>query len=95
MEDKEDPTITCPSDITVDTDTGLCTASGVSLGASAETDDCSVTVSNDGSEPYDLGTTTIVWTATDGSGNTATCIQVVTVEDNEDPTITCPSDITV
>ena len=54
-----------------------------------------MTVSNDGSEPYSLGTTTVVWTATDGSGNTATCSQVVTVEDNEDPTITCPGDVTV
>ena len=49
----------------------------------------------DGSEPYSLGTTTIVWTATDGSGNTASCSQFVTVQDNEDPTITCPSNITV
>ena len=37
--------------------------------------------------PYSLGTTTVVWTATDGSGNTATCSQVVTVQDNEDPSI--------
>ena len=39
-----------------------------------------MTVSNDGSEPYSLGTTTIVWTATDGSGNTASCSQFVTVQ---------------
>ena len=52
--------------ITVDTDSGLCTASGVSLGTSSETDNCSVTVTNDSSEPYSLGTTTVVWTATDG-----------------------------
>ena len=64
--------------MTVDTDSGLCTASGVSLGASSETRlICSVTAANDSSEPYDLGTTTVVWTATDGSGNTSTCTQVV------------------
>ena len=44
VEDNEDPSITCPSDVTVDTDTGVCTASGVSLGTSTETDNCSVTV---------------------------------------------------
>ena len=54
-----------------------------------------MTVSNDGSELMILGTTIVVWTATDGSGNTTTCTQVVTVQDKEDPTITCPSDITV
>ena len=45
-----------------------------------------------------LGTTTIVLTATDGSGNTATCSVNQTVVDNTDPVITVcastPSDIT-
>ena len=31
VEDNEVPSITCPSDLTVDTDAGLCTASGVTL----------------------------------------------------------------
>src|SRR5690606_18888302 len=31
----------------------------------------------------------------DGNGNTSTCNQTVTVEDNEHPVINCPSDITV
>ena len=37
---------------------------------------------------FQLGVTTIVWTATDLVGNIATCIQTVTVEDKEDPTFT-------
>jgi hypothetical protein len=32
------------------------------------------------------------WTITDGSGNTAVCSYTVTVEDNENPVINCPSD---
>ena len=29
------------------------------------------------------------------AGNTATCTYTVTVNDDEDPTITCPSDVVV
>ena len=56
-----------------------------------------VTISNDynGGTTFPLGATNVVWTATDISGNTATCTQHVTVNDNEPPTITCPSDISV
>ncbi|MGI6717981.1 MAG: beta strand repeat-containing protein [Bacteroidales bacterium] len=34
---------------------------------------------------FNLGTTTVTWTITDNSGNTATCIYTITVEDNEAP----------
>ncbi|NHM05592.1 hypothetical protein, partial [Flavobacterium celericrescens] len=37
-----------------------------------------------------IGSTTVTWTIVDGSGNTATATQVVTVEDNELPTIVAP-----
>jgi hypothetical protein len=39
---------------------------------------------------YPVGTTTLVWTATDVYGNTATCEQDIIVTDNEAPVITCP-----
>jgi hypothetical protein len=35
--------------------------------------------------------TTVTWTVTDNSGNTATCTQNVTVTDNVNPTISCPA----
>jgi hypothetical protein len=38
---------------------------------------------------FNLGTTTVTWTVTDGSGNTDVCSFTVTVEDNQDPVITC------
>ena len=96
VEDTEDPTITCPDDITVSTDAGLCSASGVNLGSPTTSDNCNVaSVTNDGVEPYSSGNTTITWTVTDDADNTATCTQTVTVEDNEDPTITCPTDVTI
>ncbi|MEM7163191.1 MAG: HYR domain-containing protein, partial [Bacteroidota bacterium] len=88
VNDNEDPTITCPTDVTVDTEAGLCSASNVTLGTPTTADNCSVAnVSNDAPATFPLGTTTVTWTVTDGSGNTASCTQDVTVEDNEDPTI--------
>jgi hypothetical protein len=41
---------------------------------------------------YNSGVTTVIWTATDVSGNTSTCTQTVTVQDHQAPTISsCPA----
>jgi len=100
IEDNENPTITCPASITQDTDPGVCTAA-VTVGAPTIGDNCSgATFANDfnstadASDTYSLGANTVVWTVTDGSGNTATCDITVLIEDNENPTITCPASIT-
>jgi len=92
--DDELPTITCPADVTVDTDPSVCVATGVVLGTPVTADNCSVAiVTNDAPSAFPLGNTTVTWTVEDGSGNIATCTQVVTVEDNEAPTIQCPLDV--
>ena len=96
VNDAEDPTITCPADIEVDTDSGVCEAVIVDLGIAMTSDNCAVTsVTNDGVSPYSEGVTTVVWIVEDSSGNTSTCSQLVTVNDSEVPTITCPADIEV
>ena len=41
------------------------------------------------------GTITNTYTATDECGNTATCTQIITIDDTTDPVISCPSDFTV
>ncbi len=100
--DNDPPVITCPTDITVDSDPDDCTAI-VSVPAPMAMDDCDATLSltndfnntADASGSYTVGSTTVVWTATDDSGNSATCSMTITVNDNEFPTITCPTDITV
>ncbi|MFZ2898274.1 MAG: LamG-like jellyroll fold domain-containing protein, partial [Saprospiraceae bacterium] len=43
---------------------------------------------------YPVGTTSVTWTATGANGQTATCTQIVTVNDNQAPAIACPSNIT-
>ncbi|MDT0553603.1 HYR domain-containing protein [Urechidicola vernalis] len=87
--DATPPTITCPSNVTVSADLGLCTASGVSLATPTYSDNCSVGISNDAPATFPLGDTTVIWTATDGAGLTTTCVQTVTVEDNEAPVAVC------
>ncbi|WP_396600972.1 HYR domain-containing protein [Algibacter sp. R77976] len=94
--DNIDPTITCPTDVSVNVDAGTCTATSVALGTPTTNDNCSVaSVDNDAPASFPLGDTTVTWTVTDGSGRTATCTQTVTIIDNIDPTITCPTDVSV
>ncbi|WP_046756030.1 HYR domain-containing protein [Kordia jejudonensis] len=52
--------------------------------------------SSDASDVYPVGTTDVVWKYTDEGGNTATCTQVMTVNDTEAPQVAnCPDNITV
>jgi carbohydrate-binding DOMON domain-containing protein len=48
-------------------------------------------VTNNAPGAFPIGVTTVTWTVTDNSGNTATCTQNVTVTDNVNPTISCPA----
>jgi len=92
--DNIEPTISAPATVNVTTNTG-CNATGVALGTPTTADNCSVaTVTNDHSTTsYLLGNTTVIWTVTDGSGNTATANQIVTVTDNIIPTISAPATV--
>jgi len=101
--DNENPSITCPANITnaktSNDGTGNCTTT-VALGSPVTSDNCSVasvvacvgtTVINPVTYAFGIGTTTVKWKVTDGSGNTATCNQSVTVADDEKPIFTlCP-----
>ena len=66
-----------------------------SAGGAVASDSCSNTITitnnitgtNDASGVYPVGTTNVVWTATDASGNSSSCTQTVTVMDAENPTI--------
>jgi phosphatidylserine/phosphatidylglycerophosphate/cardiolipin synthase-like enzyme len=99
MNSKDDyvaPTISCPSDKTVNTDPGHCSATNVSLGTPVASDNCgTVTVTSNAPASYSVGTTMVIWTATDAVGDSSSCTQLVTVVDNEAPTISCASDVMV
>ena len=95
--DDEDPAISgMPANITQDTDAGVCTAA-VSWTEPTASDNCAVstfTSTHSSGDAFSLGTTTVTYTATDIHGNTTSSTFNVTVEDNEDPTITGTADIT-
>jgi len=93
VEDHQLPSITAPTNVTVNTNAGVCNATGVSLGSATSSDNCpGQTVSNNAPSTYPKGTTTVTWTVTDASGNTNTASQTVTIVDNEKPVITsCPT----
>ena len=49
---------------------------------------------NDASgETFNVGVTTVTYVVEDAAGNTATCNFTVTITDNENPTITCPANV--
>ena len=92
IDDTQDPTITCPATVSVPADPGVCyaLASNVDLGMPVTDDNCGVaSVTNDAPAQFPTGDTQVTWTVTDVAGNTATCMQTVTVFDDEDPIINC------
>src|SRR4030095_2054318 len=94
VNDNENPTISAPSNVTVSADAGVCYATNVSLGLATTSDNCTgeIIVDNNAPSQFPKGVTTVVWTATEASGNTSTTSQTVTVNDNENPIITsCPA----
>ena len=94
--DTINPTITAPDAISVNVDTDSCEATNVTLGNPTTADNCTVaTTTNDAPTSFPVGETSVTWTVTDGSGNTATATQIVTVIDNIDPSITAPVAISV
>jgi hypothetical protein len=97
--DQTNPVITCPANITVNAlgspDCNY-TVAGTGFDATAS-DNCSImagTPVNDynasttlNAAVFNVGTTNVEWSVTDGSGNVATCAFSVTVEDVTAPTI--------
>lgn len=88
------PTVTCPSNITVNNDAGNCTAV---VNYTAPTDACATITQTAGlpsGSAFPVGTTVNKFVATNSFGSDS-CTFTVTVVDNEKPTIMCPSNITV
>src|SRR6185437_10499839 len=85
------PKITSPTGITQEA-TSL-NDNTVSLNNPSVVDLQPITVTNNASKTFSLGTTTILWTATDASGNKANATQTITIKDTTAPKVTAPSDV--
>ncbi len=89
--------LNCPPDTQVSLGAIGC-STPVSWVPPTATDNCAavtLTSTHNPGNPFTKGTTPVVYTATDGAGNTATCSFNVTVTDDTDPVIAgCPSNIT-
>jgi Fe-S cluster assembly iron-binding protein IscA len=97
--DNQNPSITCPANISVNNDAGVCGAV-VTFNAPTGSDNCpgaitSQTAGLPSGSTFPIGTTTQTFVVTDASGNTANCSFTVTVTDNQNPSITCPANISV
>lgn len=96
INDEEAPVITCPADIVMSNDEGLCSAT-VDFGQATATDNCTIlNFSEDkiGNE-FTVGSHTVRWIVTDGCNNSDTCYQSIIVEDTEAPVLTINNDLVV
>jgi len=101
VEDTTPPSVSCPPDVTVEqTERGGTPATQPDIQAflagAGATDICDTAPSlvNDGLAVFPLGITTVIFSATDASGNAGSCRALVTVEDTTPPdvAVTAPPD---
>ena len=98
--DTENPTITAPPDIVLDTPPNIAGSCGFvigesQLGTAEAADNCTFNVTRTGVPAgnfFPAGVTTITYTVTDAAGNTASDTQTVTVRDLTAPIIEAPPD---
>ena len=106
--DTQAPTVTCPANQVKSTDNNVCTYTTVGTQFDPTvTDNCpgatkayslaGVTAGSGASlagKVFNKGVTTVTWTATDAAGNTSSCSFTVTVNDTQNPNISCPGNAT-
>jgi hypothetical protein len=86
------PPVALCQNVTVGTDPGVCTAASASVdNGSFDPDADPITLAQAPPPPYAKGNTNVTLTVTDNSAASASCTAVVTVVDDEPPSITCPA----
>ena len=99
VQDSVAPTIVCPDNIMVNNDAGFCSAV-VDFAPPVGVDNCSsqliYTSSANPGDTFPIGTTTVVVTVSDPTGNGASCSFTIAVADTTMPVLSaCPNNITV
>lgn len=95
--DTENPAISCPGNIALNNDAGICGAV-VTYAAPVGTDNCAAPITTQtaglaSGATFPIGVTVNTFLVTDASGNTATCSFNVTITDTENPVISCPANV--
>ncbi|NDV62865.1 HYR domain-containing protein [Puniceicoccales bacterium CK1056] len=94
--DTTDPEVNCPDDITVECGDSVDPAV---TGVATTSDNCGAESSVEYEDSTDIdgcgGTIMRTWTATDCSGNTSSCVQVITLVDTTDPVMAVPGDVEI
>ena len=87
VRDTTAPRVAAPADATLEATARLTPLGAAQYGTATAADiaDPSPAITSDAPAAFPLGETTIIWTATDGSGNSATATQTVTVRDTTAP----------
>ncbi|MEI6765203.1 MAG: Ig-like domain-containing protein, partial [Bacteroidota bacterium] len=98
----QNPPLICPYNISVSTDSGICSAyvnvpalnltSGIGCVTNVQNN---INGTDDASGIYLLGTTSVVWTVTYANGSTTNCTQTITVIDSIPPSLSCGGNISV
>jgi uncharacterized repeat protein (TIGR01451 family) len=99
VQDTTPPVITCPVDLTINCDVSTDPSS---TGKAKASDNCSGKVSNIiYSDVKTIGgcndnyTISRTWTAKDSCGNSGSCLQTISIQNNIKPTMNCPPDVTI
>jgi|GEM_PF-1847368 len=88
------PVVMAPTDVSVEA-TGPLTSPALGVALVTDTDNPGLIAAPSQSVNFVLGTTSILWAATDSYGYTGTDSQDVTIVDTTPPIITAPTDITM
>ena len=103
VQDKRTPTISCPNDLRLNCDTDLSNLESIIRGRGIPTvswvcgeGDISVDIPEVNPTACGFASFTVIWTATDPNGSSASCIQQITIDDITSVNITPPpTEITV
>ena len=108
IKDDQGPTINCPNDVTVNTNSPVSCTGSVMLPEATVSDNCSSTINVTVNTPLgqintnggllnnlSLGNYILIYTATDGCGNQSSCNMQLTVVDGTSPTMVCDEITTI
>ena len=88
------PSITAPDSITAEATSANSNVVSLNNPVSSDLVD-TPSISNNAPDIFPLGETTVTWTATDISGNSASVTQTVTIVDTTAPELTMPEDVMI